>query len=182
LVTQCHFGHFRQAWGSSFDTLVAASRALLLLKTLVSFFQQLIGRQNGDFPFVTVEVFGVERKDLNYTVSLHCGYESGVVSLLAADLVFQDQPVPVLIHGGCVRDERRKDFKSLQLLDGLGWGQAQTIVLEWTYGYDPEFPLSLGCEERVLAAFLGRVRQPLWLFCVGGHRSWPSDRGYWSQQ
>ena len=68
---------------------------------------------------VAAEVFGVEGKYLADTVRLHCGYEAGVVSAFAGDLVLNDQALPVLVHSGRVRDEGRKLLKILEVLGGL---------------------------------------------------------------
>ena len=123
---------------------------MLFLKILGSFFEQLFGCQNGDLRLVAAEVFGVEGEDLANTVSLHGGDEARVVSVFTRDLVLGDQPLPVLMQGGRVRDKGRELLKVLEVLGGLAGAHPQAVFIAWARGHDPEFPLGLGCDEEFL--------------------------------
>ena len=101
------------------DSVVAATRALSLNNTLISLFQQLIRCQNTDFLLVAVEDFDIPCEDLTNSVGLHRGYEASVVSFFTGNLMLNDQTLPVLMHGGCIRAESGKLLKILELLGGF---------------------------------------------------------------
>jgi len=91
-----------------------SSRTLFL-----PFFKQLFRAYDHDSRFVTAEVFTIEGEDLGHAVSFHRGHVKGVMGVFPGDLVSGDYALPVLVHGGRVRDEGRKLLKVLEVLGGV---------------------------------------------------------------